>query len=62
MLRSNPSSGNLHPTEGYVVLPPLAIKMEAEIESLGDETVELTFDDLGEFDASVVRQWGECVS
>ena len=23
-LRSNPSSGNLHPTEGYVVLPPLA--------------------------------------
>jgi SagB-type dehydrogenase family enzyme len=22
-LRSNPSSGNLHPTEGYVVLPPL---------------------------------------
>jgi hypothetical protein len=30
-LRSNPSSGNLHPTEGYVVLPPLAIEMEAEI-------------------------------
>ncbi len=23
-LRSNPSSGNLHPTEGYVVLPPVA--------------------------------------
>ncbi|MEW6747111.1 MAG: SagB/ThcOx family dehydrogenase [Planctomycetota bacterium] len=23
-LRCNPSSGNLHPTEGYVVLPPLA--------------------------------------
>jgi len=23
-LRSNPSSGNLHPTEGYVVLPPIA--------------------------------------
>ena len=23
-LRANPSSGNLHPTEGYVVLPPLA--------------------------------------
>ena len=23
-LRSNPSSGNLHPTEGYLVLPPLA--------------------------------------
>ena len=23
-LRSNPSSGNLHPTDGYVVLPPLA--------------------------------------
>ena len=23
-LRSNPSSGNLHPTEGYVVLPPSA--------------------------------------
>jgi len=23
-LRMNPSSGNLHPTEGYVVLPPLA--------------------------------------
>lgn len=23
-LRSNPSSGNLHPTEGYVVLPPTA--------------------------------------
>ena len=36
--------------------------LEAEIESLGDETVELTFDDLGEFDASVVRQWDECVS
>ncbi len=61
-LRANPSSGNLHPTEGYVVLPPLAIEMEAEIESLGDEAVELTFYELGEFDASVVRQWGECVS
>ena len=24
--------------------------------------MELTFDDLGEFDASVVRQWDECVS
>jgi len=24
-LRSNPSSGNLHPTEGYVVLPALAV-------------------------------------
>ena len=23
-LRSNPSSGNLHPTEGYLVLPPIA--------------------------------------
>ncbi len=23
-LRANPSSGNLHPTEGYVILPPLA--------------------------------------
>jgi SagB-type dehydrogenase family enzyme len=23
-LRSNPSSGNLHPTEGYAILPPLA--------------------------------------
>src|SRR5260370_35873479 len=22
-LRANPSSGNLHPTEGYAVLPPL---------------------------------------
>ena len=22
-LRTNPSSGNLHPTEGYVLLPPL---------------------------------------
>ncbi len=36
--------------------------MEAEIESLGDVTVELTFDDLGECDASVVRKWDECVS
>ena len=27
-LRSNPSSGNLHPTEGYVVLPPLACLSE----------------------------------
>ncbi len=33
-LRSNPSSGNLHPTEGYVVPPPLAIEMEAEIRAI----------------------------
>lgn len=24
-LRANPSSGNLHPTEGYLILPPLAV-------------------------------------
>ena len=24
--------------------------------------MELTFDDLSEFDAAAVRQWGECVS
>src|SRR5207244_557218 len=29
-LRCNPSSGNLHPTEGYVILPPLP-RLEAGV-------------------------------
>ncbi len=31
--------------------------IDVEIEALGEESVELSIDEFGDFDASVVRQW-----
>ncbi len=36
--------------------------LTAEIETLGDDPVELSIDDFGEYQASVVRHWDEGVA
>ncbi len=36
--------------------------LTAEIKTLGDDPVELSVDDFGEYQASVVRQWDEGVA
>ena len=36
--------------------------LTAEIETLGDDPVELSIDDFGEYHASVVRQWDDGVA
>ena len=38
------------------------VSLTAEIETLGDDPVELSIDDFGEYQAAVVRQWDEGVA